>query len=370
MEREERIRHQKEFLIKFAYWAVWGGLVLAAVKLIGPVLLPFIAAFLWLDSLVSSGVCDGTHAYKARDCSGGGRSAVLRTGGAVGRIPRKPHRAFGTGTARGSGAVCLGNDFPDDETFLRVDGRPDRRDGGRGGAAHGGHGVGGGGQPGGELLTGMSGTLLQQVSGIAVNIPGMCFKLLLAVISTVFMELDFPQIMRFLEKIIPKKWKETVLAVKKGNLRNDGKMCGGIRFHLLMTFAELAAGLLLLRIEGAFCDSVSDRGVRYSAGARHGNRAASVGGDCVCRRQCQNGNRGDRTVSDHHSGAQHCGAEAWWEKQMGLSPVVMLPCMIVGLHFFGILGLFGVPLLASFLKKLYSDGYFSEKTFRRLSKEN
>ena len=45
MEREERIRHQKEFLIKFAYWAVWGGLVLAAVKLIGPVLLPFIAAF-------------------------------------------------------------------------------------------------------------------------------------------------------------------------------------------------------------------------------------------------------------------------------------------------------------------------------------
>ena len=45
MEREERIRHQKEFLIKFAYWAVWGGLVLAAVKMIGPVLLPFIAAF-------------------------------------------------------------------------------------------------------------------------------------------------------------------------------------------------------------------------------------------------------------------------------------------------------------------------------------
>ena len=139
MEREERIRHQKEFLIKFAYWAVWGGLVLAAVKLIGlRCSWPFIAAFCGLDSLVSSGVCDGTHAYKARDCSGGGRSAVLRTGGAVGRIPRKPHRAVGTGTARRSGAVCLGNDFPDDETFLRVDGRPDRRDGGRGGAAHGG----------------------------------------------------------------------------------------------------------------------------------------------------------------------------------------------------------------------------------------
>ena len=105
--------------------------------------------FCGLDSLVSGGVCDGTHAYKAWDCSGGGRSAVLRTGGAVVRIPRKPHRAFGTGAARGSGAVCLGDDFPDDEAFLRVDGRHERRDGGRGGAAHGGYGVGGGGQPGG-----------------------------------------------------------------------------------------------------------------------------------------------------------------------------------------------------------------------------
>lgn len=98
----------------------------------------------------------------------------------------------------------------------------------------------------------MSGTLLQQVSGIAVNIPGMCFKLLLAVISTVFMELDFPQIMHFLEKIIPEKWKETVSAVKKGTFGTMGKCVAAYVFIFLMTFAELAAGLLLLQIEGAF----------------------------------------------------------------------------------------------------------------------
>ena len=45
-------------------------------------------------------------------------------------------------------------------------------------------------------------------------------------------------------------------------------------------------------------------------------------------------------------------------KQMGLSPVVMLPCMILGLHFFGILGLFGVPLLASFLKNSTATAIF------------
>ena len=103
--------------------------------------------FCGVDSFVSGGVCDRAHAYKAQDCSGGGRSAVLRTGGTGDRIPWKPHHAFGTGTARGSGAVCLGDDFSDDEAFLRVDGRFDWRDGGRRGAADGGYGVGGGGQP-------------------------------------------------------------------------------------------------------------------------------------------------------------------------------------------------------------------------------
>ena len=97
---------------------------------------------------------------------------------------------------------------------------------------------------------------------------------------------------------------------QKGNLWNDGKMCGGIRFHLFDDVCGTCGRSASSADRGRFCDSVSDRGVRYSASARHGNRAASVGGDCVCRRQCQNGNRGARAVSDHHSGAQHCGAEA------------------------------------------------------------
>ena len=97
---------------------------------------------------------------------------------------------------------------------------------------------------------------------------------------------------------------------QKGNLRNDGKMCGGVRFHLFDDVCGTCGRSASSADRGCFRDCVSDRGVRYSAGARHGNRAASVGGDCVCRRQCQNGNRGHGAVSDHHGGAQHCGTEA------------------------------------------------------------
>ena len=221
----------------------------------------------------------------------------------------------------------------------------------------------------GELLTGMSGTLLQQVSGIAVNIPGMCFKLLLAVISTVFMELDFPQIMYFFEKIMPEKWKETVSAVKKGTFGTMGKCAAAYVFIFLMTFAELAAGLLLLQIEGAFAIAfliavldilpVLGTGTVLLPWAviafAGGNARMGIGvmGLYLIITVVRN------IVEPKLVG-----------KQMGLSPVVMLPCMIVGLHFFGILGLFGVPLLASFLKKLYSDGYFSEKLSGDCQKKN
>jgi predicted PurR-regulated permease PerM len=43
-------------------------------------------------------------------------------------------------------------------------------------------------------------------------------------------------------------------------------------------------------------------------------------------------------------------------EQMGLSPVVMLPCMLAGYELFGFAGLFGVPLFVSVLRKLNDRG--------------
>lgn len=342
MEREERIRHQKEFLIKFAYWAVWGGLVLAAVKMIGPVLLPFIAAFFvaWILSFPVAFAAERMHIRRRIAAV----AVVLLFYGLAGlvigflgnRIMLLGQELLGEVVRFVSETI-----FPMMKHFCAWT----------------------------AGLTGMSGTLLQQVSGIAVNIPGMCFKLLLAVISTVFMELDFPQIMYFLEKIIPEKWKETVSAVKKGTFGTMGKCAAAYVFIFLMTFAELATGLLLLQIEGAFAIAfliavldilpVLGTGTVLLPWAviafAGGNARMGIGvmGLYLIITVVRN------IVEPKLVG-----------KQMGLSPVVMLPCMILGLHFFGILGLFGVPLLASFLKKLYSDGYFSEKLSGDCQKKN
>lgn len=355
MEREERIRHQKEFLIKFAYWAVWGGLVLAAVKMIGPVLLPFIAAFFvaWILSFPVAFATERMHIRRRIAAV----AVVLLFYGLVGlvigflgnRIMLLGQELLGEVVRFVSETI-----FPMMKHFCAWTAGTESAE-----AV----------SRAGELLTGMSGTLLQQVSGIAVNIPGMCFKLLLAVISTVFMELDFPQIMHFLEKIIPEKWKETVSAVKKGTFGTMGKCVAAYVFIFLMTFAELAAGLLLLQIEGAFAIAfliavldilpVLGTGTVLLPWAviafAGGNARMGIGvmGLYLIITVVRN------IVEPKLVG-----------KQMGLSPVVMLPCMILGLHFFGILGLFGVPLLASFLKKLYSDGYFSEKLSGDCQKKN
>ena len=43
-------------------------------------------------------------------------------------------------------------------------------------------------------------------------------------------------------------------------------------------------------------------------------------------------------------------------KQMELHPVLTLASMLTGLKFFGIWGLFGLPIVVSFLKKMNTNG--------------
>ena len=40
-------------------------------------------------------------------------------------------------------------------------------------------------------------------------------------------------------------------------------------------------------------------------------------------------------------------------KQVGLHPMLALAAMLIGLKFFGLLGMLGLPILLSFLKRLY-----------------
>jgi len=213
----------------------------------------------------------------------------------------------------------------------------------------------------GKLMSGISDGVIDGVSGMAAGIPGFFMKLLITVIATVFMELEFPQIRAFLKRQIPAEYQR---AFRDGKNYVTGTMGKCIISYCLIfgiTFAELVAGLFLLGIKNAFAiafiiavlDILPVLGtgtvlIPWAVLAFASGRISTGVGVFALYLVI--------TVVRNLIEPKLVG------KQMGLSPVIMLPCMLIGLKFFGIIGLFVVPLLVSFLKQLNDRGII--KMFR------
>lgn len=357
MDREERLKRQREFLVKFAYWAVWGCAVIFLIKLVGPVLLPFIAAFFvaWLLASPVEFVTERMHLKR----NPAAIVLVLLFYGLLGGLLYFLGSRI-LGLIQGMAGELT--EFLSDVVFPLVKSFCGWIEKITGGNAPENSAVRTAGEESGQVVTqarqlisGVSGTVIDKASGIAANIPGVCMNVLLMVIATIFMELDFPDILRFLKKLVPKKWQKTVAGVKEYTMGTLGKCVLSYIAIFFMTFAELSVGFLLLRVEGAFAiafiiavlDILPVLGtgtvlIPWSVIAfTTGNFKMGIGvlGLYLVITVVRN------IVEPKLVGGQ-----------MGLSPVVMLPCMILGLRFFGIIGLFGVPLAVALLKDLKERG--------------
>ena len=384
MSREEKLGRQKEFLIKFAYWAIQGSAVVLLVKYAGPVLLPFIAAFFiaWLLAGPVRFLEQKTHlkrnlaAVFVVALFYGLLCAFLYFAGF--HIVRLVRDLFSEVTAFVSGTLLpvIGR-FAAWVAGLSADLAAQyaaSREAAYGSVAEeaaaivGSYATAGGGPvqytPGGsvapdsravQMLSDVSGTLLNSVSDAAAEIPGFFMNIIFTVIATLFMELEFPSIQAFLGRQIPEKWRKTVTDGKAYVMGTLGKCLLSYGLILVMTFAELFAGFLILGVDGAFVIAFliavmdilpvlgtgtvlipwtviafASSNIRMGAGILALYLIITVVRNIV----------EPRLVG----------------RQMGLSPVVMLPCMLLGLKFFGIAGLFGMPFGVSFLKSLNDRG--------------
>ncbi len=368
MNREERLRRQKDFLTGFAFWVVWLVILWVVLKAAGSVLFPFLVAFA-VAALLSGAVQFITERMHIQ------RGIVAVTVVLFFYIILAVFLYFA-----GSYLVRLIYDttrelsvfFSDTivpvmqrfyrwlDHFLSVFYPAELT-----GKTSGLHGVGEESaqtlKNAGKLMSGISDGVIDGVSGMAAGIPGFFMKLLIAVIATVFMELEFPEIKAFLKQQIPAEYQR---AFRDGKNYVTGTMGKCILSYCLIfgiTFAELTAGLFLLGIKNAFAiafiiavlDILPVLGtgtvlipwaVLAFASGRVPTGVGVFGLYLVI------------TVVRNLIEPKLVG------KQMGLSPVVMLPCMLIGLKFFGIIGLFVVPLLVSFLKQLNDRGII--KMFR------
>lgn len=368
MNREERLRRQKEFLISFAFGAVWLVILWVVLKAAGSVLFPFLAAFA-VAALLAGAVKFITERTHIK------RGIVAVTTVLFFYILLAAVLYFA-----GSYLVRLIYDLTRELSVFFSDtvvpvmqrfyqwverlsvvfypvGQTEKTQGLQDVGAESAQTI----KNAGKLMSGISDGVIDGVSGMAAGIPRFFMKLLIAVIATVFMELEFPEIKAFLKRQIPAEYQR---AFRDGKNYVTGTMGKCIISYCLIfgiTFAELVAGLFLLGIKNAFAIAfiiavldilpVLGTGTVLIPWAvlafASGRISAGVGvfGLYLVITVVRN------LIEPKLVG-----------KQMGLSPVIMLPCMLIGLKFFGIIGLFVVPLLVSFLKQLNDRGII--KIFR------
>lgn len=212
-----------------------------------------------------------------------------------------------------------------------------------------------------QLVSSFSGLLLGGVSlatSLATSLPGFLIRMLLMVISTFFITIDYEKIVRFCLGCLRGNTRRVVLQIKAYVV---GTLFVCIRSYALImciTFVELSIGLSIIGIERAMLVALLIAIFDILPVLGTGGIMipwvilSALGGDLpqalallvlyVIITVIRN------IIEPRIVGAQ-----------IGLHPVLTLMSMFVGNHLFGIVGLFGLPILLSLLRYLNDNGTIS-----------
>ena len=382
MRDEQRIERQKEFLIQATFVVVWLAIIWLFIKAAGSVLLPFVIAFAvaWGLAYPVDFITEKLHVkrylvavlvvvifYAAVGC-------IVYFAGSrlIGLIQELMHdwgdyftqtvspmlqkffawleNIFGgifstVSDAVGSAVENAGGFAANDTVGKAVNSA-------RSGA---GRGTADGAERAGQMISKISDGAIDGISKAATGIPEFLMKLLITVIATVFTELEFHQVMRFCRNQIPERYRKMFQTGRGYVTGTLGKCILSYCLIMGMTFLELWAGLALLGIEGsfviAFVIAVLDILPVLGTGTVliPWSVLAFAGGNIKI-------GSGILALYLVITVVRNIVEPKLVGKQMGLSPVVMLPCMLVGLKLFGLVGLFVIPFGVAFLKSLNDAG--------------
>ena len=101
-----------------------------------------------------------------------------------------------------------------------------------------------------QLLNRTASALTTAISGMAANtvksLPGVFFSIIITVVAGCYIAKDYRVVREFILSFIPERHKKTVFAAKKILFTNVFKLLKGYGILMLVTFAVLAVGLLVL----------------------------------------------------------------------------------------------------------------------------
>ena len=207
----------------------------------------------------------------------------------------------------------------------------------------------------GQMVSSLSMGAMGTVSDIASSLPGLFLKLLLLIISTFFIAIDYDRLTGFVMHQLNGKTRTVFVQIKEYVV---GTLFVCIRSYALImsiTFVELVIGLTLIGVDNAliiaFVIAVFDILPVLGTGgimipwtvitALQGNYPLALGLLLVYL---------VITVVRNIIEPKIVGS------QIGLHPVITLASMFVGLQLFGVVGLFGFPIVLSLLCHLNETG--------------
>ena len=207
----------------------------------------------------------------------------------------------------------------------------------------------------GSFVTNASVRIISYISGIAAAVPGSFLNVIITIIVTFFLAIDYPKVTGFILRQLPEKADFYIGEVRDYVGGTLLKCLASYALILCITFLDISVGLTVLRVPNAIlialCIAVFDilpvlgtGGIMIPWGIISlimGKWVLGLGLLALYLIITVIRNIIEPKIVGH---------------QVGLHPVVTLFSMLAGLQLFGIIGLFGFPITLSLLKNLNDRG--------------
>lgn len=207
----------------------------------------------------------------------------------------------------------------------------------------------------GSIISSVSSGAVSFITSTVSVVPSFFIILIFSIISSFFFAMDYEKITSFVIRQFSPKGREIVLDIKEYIVGTLFKIVKAYSIIIFITFIELSIGLSILRVESAITIAfliacVDILPVLGTGGIVipwifielfKGNTALAIGLTVLYV---------VITIIRNILEPKIVG------EQIGLHPLIMLICMFVGVKFFGVMGLFVLPIIMIILKNLNDSG--------------
>lgn len=355
MESDLKLQKQKEFLIKFCYFGVITASVILIIKFLGPILTPFIIAFL-IAAILNAPIklcCEKLHLRRGFVSIlfvllfyAVASFIVIMVGAKLVVVLQDLFASLPYFFTTNLEPLIRDTFSQVEKLFLSLD--PNLISALEESSSTLLNALG-------NFVSKFSTTVVSYVSGFATSIPGIFVKTIITIIVTFFMTIDFEKITGFIKRQLPESASSSIGEVKKYITTTLFKCVLSYMLILMMTFAEITIGLNIIGIPNAVLIAMVIAVFDILPVLGTGGIMIPWAIISFAYRNYKIG-FGIALLYVIVTIIRNIVEPKLVGQQVGLHPVVTLISMFVGLHFLGFIGMLGLPITISVVKNLNDKG--------------